>query len=415
MNQPYKAYKKTSISWLPELPKHWDVCRAKYIFRKESRSVRAGDDVVTAFRNGEVTLRKKRREEGFTIALQEIGYQGIREGDLVIHGMDAFAGAIGVSDSDGKASPVYNVCTLRVQANVWYLCHAVREMSRSGFIQSLAKGIRERSTDFRFNTFGEQLLPLPPLAEQHAIANYLDTQSVRLDRFIAKKQALITLLKEQKAAIINELMCEDSRTEWRKLKFVIKGKLKYGANEIGVPFRSDCPRYIRITDFGPDGEIRDDDKLSLEPEAANDYMLKDGDILFARSGGTAGKTFQYRSPGDKNQRSCYAGYLIKAEADERIILSDFLFAFTRSGVYEQWKNGIYIKATIENISADKYAQLKIPLPSLNEQERILQDIRAQHQKIDAIITRTEREINLVKELQQSIIAEAVTGKINVSP
>src|SRR5688572_20250526 len=103
----YQTYKDSSITWLGRVPDHWVFNKAKYIFNKMERPPREEDGVVTAFRDGMVTLRTNRRTEGFTLALKEIGYQGIRKGDLVIHEMDAFAGAIGVSDSDGKSTPVY--------------------------------------------------------------------------------------------------------------------------------------------------------------------------------------------------------------------------------------------------------------------------------------------------------------------
>ena len=94
--------------------------RGKWLFRKMNRSIRDADEVVTCFRDGMVTLRKKRRVRGFTESLKEIGYQEIRRGDLVIHGMDAFAGAIGVVDSDGKGTPVYSVYEPRPSVNAQY-------------------------------------------------------------------------------------------------------------------------------------------------------------------------------------------------------------------------------------------------------------------------------------------------------
>jgi len=96
--QRYESYKPSGIQWVEKIPSHWGVERAKWLFNRMERPVRPEDDVVTAFRDGQVTLRTNRRTEGFTNALQEHGYQGIRKGDLVIHAMDAFAGAIGVSD-----------------------------------------------------------------------------------------------------------------------------------------------------------------------------------------------------------------------------------------------------------------------------------------------------------------------------
>ncbi|HRG74311.1 MAG TPA: hypothetical protein PLX69_07120, partial [Leptospiraceae bacterium] len=131
--KPYPKHKPSGIQWLGDIPSHWEVKSFKRIWKKENRPVRDEDDVVTAFRDGMVTLRKNRREDGFTFAVQEFGYQGIRKNDLVIHGMDAFAGAIGVSDSDGKSSPVYQVCTPRDEANPYYYALLFREMSRNGY------------------------------------------------------------------------------------------------------------------------------------------------------------------------------------------------------------------------------------------------------------------------------------------
>ena len=165
--KPYSAYKDSGVSWLGEIPTHWRVERAKWLFRKMNRPVLDSDDVVTCFRDGVVTLRKNRRVRGFTESLKEIGYQGIRRGDLVIHAMDAFAGAIGVSDSDGKGSPVYSVCQPNKEVDSHYYAYAVREMARRQWILALATGIRERSTDFRFAAFASQQVPLPqPLQNQ---------------------------------------------------------------------------------------------------------------------------------------------------------------------------------------------------------------------------------------------------------
>lgn len=107
----YSEYKDSGVKWIGDVPKHWEVLRAKNMFVRMSREVRNEDDVITCFRDGEVTLRKNRRIEGFTESFKEIGYQGIRKGDLVIHQMDAFAGSIGVSDSDGKGTPCLYLST----------------------------------------------------------------------------------------------------------------------------------------------------------------------------------------------------------------------------------------------------------------------------------------------------------------
>ena len=195
--QPYPNYKDVGLPWIGKLPAHWKIERAKWLFRRMDRPARPEDEVVTCFRDGTVTLRKNRRLEGFTESLKEIGYQGVRQGDLVIHAMDAFAGAVGVSDSDGKSTPVYAVCTPGVPLNVHYYSRVLREMARSQWIAALARGIRERSTDFRYETFADEWLPFPCYDEQVAMATFLHALESRTFKLIRAKRRLIVLLNEQ--------------------------------------------------------------------------------------------------------------------------------------------------------------------------------------------------------------------------
>jgi type I restriction enzyme S subunit len=200
----YPAMRPSGLNWIDELPSHWAERRGKFLFSLKQRPVRPVDGVVTAFRDGQVTLRTNRRTDGFTNSLKEIGYQGVREGDLVIHAMDGFAGAIGVSDSDGKCSPVYSCCTQRKNSDAYFYAYLLRNMAATGFIESLAKGIRERSTDFRWKDFSELSLPLPPVEEQRTIAKKLDRETARIDALIEKKTRFIELLKEKRQALITQ-------------------------------------------------------------------------------------------------------------------------------------------------------------------------------------------------------------------
>ncbi len=202
---PTVPMKDSGVEWIGQIPAHWEVRRGKFLFKKMSRPVRKEDDVVTCFRDGQVTLRTKRRTEGFTFALKEHGYQGVRVGDLVIHAMDAFAGAIGVSDSDGKSTPVYSVCTPVDETEIFpsYYAYYLRNLALTGFIESLAKGIRERSTDFRFNDFSELFFPLPPKSIQQSIVSYIDYELEKVDSGISHLLKQIEKLKEYKTTLIN--------------------------------------------------------------------------------------------------------------------------------------------------------------------------------------------------------------------
>ena len=202
----------SGIPWLPQIPEGWEVKRAKYLFRKEQRPVAPGDDIVTCFRDGEVTLRKNRRTSGFTEATDYSHYQHICKGDLVIHQMDAFAGSTGVSDSDGMGTPVLSVCTPRREGvDVYYYARLIRLMGLNGFIQSLYRGIRERSSDFRFETFAKLLLPVPPLDEQRAIVAYIEEKTAKIDQAVAGLTQQVAALKEYKQRLIADVVTGQMR------------------------------------------------------------------------------------------------------------------------------------------------------------------------------------------------------------
>jgi type I restriction enzyme S subunit len=199
---PDVEMKDSGIQWIGNMPAHWDVIRGKYILRYMQKPVREDDGVITCFRDGEVTLRSNRREDGFTMSDKEIGYQGIDVGDLVVHGMDGFAGSIGISDSRGKASPVLNV--LDTDQCKRYIMYYLRSMAYSDVFLALATGIRVRSCDLRWNKLAELSYPVPPLDEQNAIVKHIDSVLSKADAVIADKKAQLATLDEYKKSLIFE-------------------------------------------------------------------------------------------------------------------------------------------------------------------------------------------------------------------
>lgn len=194
--------KDSGIQWIGTMPSHWDCIRGKYILKYIQKPVREDDGVITCFRDGEVTLRSNRREDGFTMADKEIGYQGIDAGDLVVHGMDGFAGAIGISDSRGKASPVLNV--LGTEQNKRYIMYYLRSMAYSDVFLALATGIRVRSCDLRWNKLAELFYPVPPVEEQDAIVAHIDSVLQKTNDVIADKKEQLAVLEEYKKSLIYE-------------------------------------------------------------------------------------------------------------------------------------------------------------------------------------------------------------------
>lgn len=199
---PDVEMKDSGIEWIGAIPKHWKTIRGKYILKLLSRSVKEDDGVITCFRDGEVTLRSNRREDGFTMSDKEIGYQGIDVGDLVVHGMDGFAGAIGISDSRGKASPVLNV--LDTIQNKKYIMYYLRSMAYSNVFTAIATGIRVRSCDLRWNKLAELFYPIPSKKEQDEIVAYIDKKILDTNNLIESKKEQLDILEQYKKSLIYE-------------------------------------------------------------------------------------------------------------------------------------------------------------------------------------------------------------------
>ncbi|MBY7918451.1 restriction endonuclease subunit S [Vibrio fluvialis] len=213
---------------------------------------------------------------------------------------------------------------------------------------------------------------------------------------------------------------KDSGVEWlddipkdwctRRLKHMLESPMSYGANEAAERAVSTEPRYIRITDMNSDGTLKEDTFRSLPRDIASDYLLKDRDILLARSGATVGKSFIYRKEfGD----CCFAGYLIKVSCDSTRLNSDYAFWFFQSSSYWQYISGSQIQATIQNVSAEKYGEIYISLPEhVEEQTQIANFLDHETAKIDTLIEKQQQLIKLLKEKRQAVISHAVTKGLN---
>lgn len=408
----YPAYKNTSVPWLGVVPIHWDIQKGKWLFIKENRPVQKDDGIITCFRDGEVTLRTKRKTDGFTIALKEHGYQGIRKGDLVIHNMDAFAGAIGVSDSDGKSTPVYSACTPRMpnKVNPYYYAYLLKNLAKSGFIESLAKGIRERSTDFRFNDFGLLLLSVPPIEEQNSIVFFLDRKTALIDQAIGIKEKQIELLKIRRQILIHGAVTRGLNPN---------AKLK----DSGVEWVGEIPEHwevkrlkflCHITTGAKNTEDKKDDGIypffvrSQTPEKINSYSFDGEAILTAGDGAGVGKVFHYiNGKFDFHQRVYKFSYF-------REVNGLYMFHYIQSNFFNVAMLGT-AKSTVDSLRLPLIQDFWICFPKTElEQNQIIDSIENVSGKINTAISLKEKEIEKLKEYKSSLINEVVTGKIKVN-
>lgn len=410
---PYPAMKESGVAWLGDVPEHWDIERGKNLFTRVERPVREYHEVVTCFRDGVVTLRKNRRTSGFTESLKEIGYQGIRTGDLVIHAMDAFAGAVGVADSDGKGTPVYAVCEPKPCANANYHAFVVREMARSQWILALATGIRERSTDFRFRTYANERLPLPSLPEQAAIVSYLDDVGSRVRRHVRAKQRLIGLLEEQKQAIIRravtrgldpDVSLRDSGVEWL-------GEVPEHWEVSRVKAEFVCLNSLRIPLSGPERGAMTSGKYDYYGasgviDKVEDFLFDDELLLIAEDGANLvlrnlPLAIIARGKFWVNNHA----HILKPRRGNL----EYLAAVMESLSYMPWISG----AAQPKLTKDRLMSIAIVVPPSWEQDRIVEFARSETAPLRATIDRARREIDLLNEYRTRLVADVVTGKLDV--
>lgn len=178
--------------------------KLKWILKKRSDEATPGSGTVTAFRDGQVTLRELRREDGYTFSETEDGYQSVHEGDLVFHGLDGFAGAIGIAEKDGNCSPVYHVCSLRnPDYDLTFIAEYLRYLGLAGYLATEAPNVRQRSVDFRnWDRFANLLLPFPRLEEQRRIIASLSADLEQDESFVQQVTQMQDLLKERRSALI---------------------------------------------------------------------------------------------------------------------------------------------------------------------------------------------------------------------
>lgn len=250
------------------------------------------------------------------------------------------------------------------------------------------------------------VVPVPPHEEQNQIVRFLDWKVSEINRLINIKRKEIERLEELKKAVVSRRLSGEKI--W--LKRLLLTPLQYGANSSGTVFNSKLPRYVRITDIDSKGQLKNEGVKSIDTVEAAPYILKNGDVLLARSGATVGKAFMYKP---EHGLCAFAGYLIRAKLNTNIILPEYFLYFTESLDYSNWKDGVFIQATIQNISAERYNKLPVPVPSIEEQQQIVTYLDEQTKKINTAIANKQQQLQTMQELKNRLISDVVTGKIDV--
>lgn len=413
----YDEYKDSGVEWIGEVPRHWEVVRTRYL----CNLCTGNKDTINRVDDGKFPfyVRSPKVERINTYSFD--GEAILMAGDGVGAGK-VFHYANGKFDYHQRVYNFHNFKKVIGKFFYYYITNNFRYIIEEG-------GAKNTVDSVRLYMIQNFLITVPPKEEQREIVFYLDKKCSEIDNVISAQQKRIALLQELKQSVITHAVTKglnpnvemkDSGVEWIgkipaswdvvHLKRILRERMQYGANEPAESDDTTYPRYIRITDITANGELRPETFKSLEPSKAKDYLLDKGDVLFARSGATVGKTFLFNA----DIKACYAGYLIKASCDKRRMLPEYLHYYTQSGAYECWKNSVFIQSTIQNIGADKYQMMYIPVPSKDEQKQIVEYTMRKSQIFDAAISKAQHQVELLQEYKQSLITEVVTGKRKVS-
>ena len=424
-----REMKDSGIEWIKQIPTGWTTTRGKNILQLMKRPPEADDEVITCFRNGEVTLRRNRREEGFTFSDKEIGYQGIKKGDLVIHGMDGFAGAIGISDSDGKGSPVLVVCTTKENAR--YLVYYLRTLAMQDVFLALATGIRERSCDLRWNKIADLLFPVPELDEQCRIADYLDRKCSQIDAIIARQQEVIEKLKAYKLSVITEAVTKglnpdvpmkDSGIDfigsipeaWRICRLRNIGTLQNGISKGGEFFGHGFP-------FVSYGDVYRNFSLPVQvaglidssDEERRNYSVESGDIFFTRTSETIEEVGFSSVCEETIPDATFAGFLIRVRPFTDDLVPKFAKYYFRSNHHRYYLVKQMNLVTRASLGQDLLKSMPVLVPPKDEQISIAAYLDKKCGAIESSIEYKQRVIERLTAYKKSLIYEVVTGKKEV--
>lgn len=425
-----RAMKDSGIPWIGEIPEGWNIDRLQVALQEivEKNSPIKTDYILSLTNNrgvipytdkGDVGNKSKDNLEEYKVAYPNT---------IVANSMNILIGSVGICDYYGCVSPVYYVFQATEKGSLRFFNYIMSSEPFQKHLRQYANGILEIRLRLSSSNILKRYVPFPSLAEQQRIAEFLDRKCAEVDEMIALQEQIIEELKAYKQSVITEAVTKglnpaapmrDSGIEWigsipehwevKRLKQVLSSPLQYGANESGMPYQENLLRYVRITDI-LDNSLRDNiEKQSLTEQQADGYILQHNDILFARSGGTVGKSFIFN---EKYGRCAFAGYLIKASVNE-LMDAKFVYYFTQTNCYEEWKKQIFIQSTIQNIGADRYSQLQLTIPPTSEQQAIADYLDEKCADIDSLIQTKQSKIDSLKEYKKSIIYEYVTGKREV--
>jgi type I restriction enzyme S subunit len=403
-----------------QIPEHWKLERLDHLFRVVKEPAYLNDPPVSAFIDGVVTLRSNRPDAIIKGSGQEIGYKHIEAGDLVISGMNAHLGGLGISDSSGKCTPVYTVMRKTVDLDQRFISYYLWHAAQSGYIKSLVNAVRYNSADFGPETVKRFMVPVPPLDEQRRIANYLDNQLSVVNNLIQTKRDQIDVAREISVTNLfldlkrHNPIASNYQLPW--LDFAVGQKIQFGRmfdvslgkmlqiepksdDDVLLPYLNSAS----VNDFLSNPEKR----MWANPKEFKNCQVLHGDLIVIEGGDVGRSKFYEGEPiiiqNSLHRVRSFSGNSLKyAHA--------ILNAIRHSGYFEIICN----VATIRHLTLEKLAELPIPYYAPSVQDDIGKSYEENTKHVSEKLSLLADSITRLGEYKTSLITGAVTGTFDVT-
>ena len=432
MFKPYPTYKYSSVPWLGEVPEHWEVKRNKLFLREvNDRSEDGTEELLTVSQYTGITKRRARlanESDLLTNASSLVGYKRVMPGDIIMNIMLSWNGSLGVSAVEGIASPAY--CVFRTKSGIEprFLHYLLRTSLFTGAFKTVSTGVVDSRLRLYPDVFFRLPSLIPSLPEQVAIVRYLDYLDSRISRFIHAKQKLIKLLEEQKQAIIHRAVTrglnpnvrfKPSGAEWLgdipehwdvvslRFRYIqCLGKMLDSKRVLGIhplPYlRNTDVQWCRIN-------VSDLPEMDIAPYEYERYTIRSGDLLVCEGGEVGRSAIWSGETGNYGFQKAIHRLRPRSPAhDLPLYLNYVLRLAAQAGAFNDGH-----KSTIPHLTGDKLRAHRFPFPNKAEQAAIVRYLDNATSNITAAIERAQSEISLLREYRTRLIADVVTGKVDV--
>ncbi|WP_371795299.1 restriction endonuclease subunit S [Streptomyces sp. NBC_01718] len=399
-----------SGQWLKETPARWKTAPLWSMFDRIKDVGHPDEMMLSVFRDYGVVPKESRENLNKTAENRNI-YQLVHPGWLVVNRMKAWQGSVGISGYRGIVSGHYICFAPNHQGEARYLNYALRSDAYRAICQGLSRGVRPGQIEIDNDQLRKVPILCPPVDEQQAIADYLDCEIGQIDTLIAAQERFVDLLQERRQAVIGHAFQELSHSRIQLRRFI--QFLTSGSRGWGDYYADKGDVFVRIGNLPRQslqlgGEIQ---RVDLPPQVREGQRtrLRENDLLFSITAYIGSMAVVGPDWVDAYVSQHVAlCRLDLSRLDPRFVGYFMLGTEGQDQLLQGAVGGTKVQLALDDIRG-----LRIPVSPLDEQRRIAAHLDRETAKIDTLIAKTRRHIELAKERRSALITAAVTGQIDI--